>query len=375
MAAPDTTVWSMDRHTRAKHAILRKYLDAWLPILLQRCECARVIDGFAGPGEYADGSIGSPLIALQALLEHSSPKVGDAIREGRVQLIFIEKDAARSQHLQGLLTQQARNSSYPSRLRPQIITGTFAEEMGKILDRMERDNTRGLRVPTFTFIDPFGFKHTPLSTIARLMRIPMCEVLVTFMYEEINRFLTVEKAAIARHYDELFGTPEWRQSLAGEPDPQERLRRLQNLYRRQLLTVGGIAYVRPFLMLNEHNAPDYLLFFGTNSLSGLEKMKYAMWKTDPTGAFQFSDFSNPYQPLLLSEPNDQDLQFLLSKSFKGKVVTVKEVEVYVITETPYVTYKQSALAPMEKDGRIRLVKCPPGRRKGSFPEHLLIEFL
>lgn len=27
------TLWEMDRHTAAKHTILRKYLDAWIPIL------------------------------------------------------------------------------------------------------------------------------------------------------------------------------------------------------------------------------------------------------------------------------------------------------------------------------------------------------
>ena len=33
MTAPKTTVWELEPHTRAKHAILRRYLQAWTPIL------------------------------------------------------------------------------------------------------------------------------------------------------------------------------------------------------------------------------------------------------------------------------------------------------------------------------------------------------
>ena len=33
MSAPKTILWAMDDHTRAKHEILRRYLDAWLPIM------------------------------------------------------------------------------------------------------------------------------------------------------------------------------------------------------------------------------------------------------------------------------------------------------------------------------------------------------
>ena len=33
MVAPKTTIWKLDPHTSAKHAILRRYLQAWAPIL------------------------------------------------------------------------------------------------------------------------------------------------------------------------------------------------------------------------------------------------------------------------------------------------------------------------------------------------------
>jgi three-Cys-motif partner protein len=372
MAVPKTTTWSMDRHTQAKHEILRRYLGAWLPILINYCGRARIIDGFAGPGEYEDGQIGSPLIALQVLLAHPDKKVQDAIHKGAIDLIFIEQDQRRSEHLRQLLEQQKQAA--PA-LQPRIITGTFLEEMSTLLAGMEQQRTP---TPTFVFIDPFGYSHAPLSIIRRIMRLPMCEVLINFMYDEINRFLTADSRTKERHYDHLFGTAQWRQITQTTPDAAERQRLQHDLYRHQLLTAGGAKYVRPFLMRNERNATDYFLFFCTKNRRGLEEMKRAMWGVDQTGGFEFSDFSNPYQPLLLSKPNYTDLQRLLVNYFKGKIVTLNDISEYVLGETPYVSYKHEVLKPLETTlpPKIRVVNPASNRRRGTFPdENMLIEFL
>ena len=63
---PKDTIWPIEPHTCAKHQILRKYLDAWLPILGTYNKRIVYIDGFAGPGEYKGGEPGSPIIALEA---------------------------------------------------------------------------------------------------------------------------------------------------------------------------------------------------------------------------------------------------------------------------------------------------------------------
>ena len=50
MAAPRTTIWAIEPHTMAKYAILRCYLQAWVPILTGSFRRVFYIDGFAGPG-------------------------------------------------------------------------------------------------------------------------------------------------------------------------------------------------------------------------------------------------------------------------------------------------------------------------------------
>jgi hypothetical protein len=48
MAAPRQTIWQLEPHTRAKHEILKRYLQAWM-IILSQGKFAEIlyIDGFA----------------------------------------------------------------------------------------------------------------------------------------------------------------------------------------------------------------------------------------------------------------------------------------------------------------------------------------
>src|SRR3977135_2920650 len=41
----DPVLWSLDDHTRAKHKVLRAYLDAWLPIMGQQASKMRGYPG------------------------------------------------------------------------------------------------------------------------------------------------------------------------------------------------------------------------------------------------------------------------------------------------------------------------------------------
>jgi len=97
------------------------------------------------------------------------------------------------------------------------------------------DQERAKLAPSLVFIDPFGFSHTPFHTVKRIMQNPRCEILVTFMYEEINRFLAHPDHGDT--YDLLFGTDAWRAVLmVGNPD--DRWRIIHDIYRDQLRGAG-----------------------------------------------------------------------------------------------------------------------------------------
>ncbi|GHO49146.1 three-Cys-motif partner protein TcmP [Ktedonospora formicarum] len=375
MAAPTTVTWEMDGHTQAKHVILRKYLNAWIPILAsKRDNKVLLVDGFAGPGEYVGNKEGSPLIMLRAFLEHPSQNRF----EGSLKFLFIEEKHSRYQHLQQRIAALKQEIPFPPNITYEVKNGRFVDMMQQLLATIPRE--KNPYTASFFFVDPFGYSHTPMHLLKDLLSFPRSEVLVTVMTEEINRFLNVDYQTKEQHYDKLFGTSAWRpiSSSTSTMDPYERMQQLHDLYRNQLLTVAGVKYVRSFRMRNKHNATDYFLFFGTSSIKGLTEMKRSMWKVDATGAFEFSDFTNPFQPLLLQEPNYEDLRQRLIQRFRGQTVSLDAIEEYVLAETPYCVYKQEGLRVLEcaSPPKIQVFAQDPKRKRGHYKDHnLRIRFL
>jgi three-Cys-motif partner protein len=358
------TVWKLTPHTAKKHEILRRYFQAWLPILATTQRRLLYIDGFAGPGEYQGGAPGSPLVILNAARDHRFKFTSELV------CVFIESRKDRYDHLLGLLDKT--NSTLPRNIKFQAIHGTFNEQLTQIFANVDEQKRR--LAPTLAFLDPFGFSQTPFGTIVKLMKNPMCEVFVNVMYEEINRFLSIPDQA--RHFDSLFDRPEWRQVIE-HSDPVERFRGLHDLYLKQLRTVA--KYARSFLMVNMSNMPDYLLFFATNNLMGLKKMKEAMWKVDPTGEFQFSDYTDADTQLQLfgAKPDFELLRRAIARKFSRTEIAIEVVEEWVLSETPYLDthIRKHALTPMERDDeKVSVVNPKPGRRRFTYPDGTILRF-
>jgi len=366
MSKITSTIWPIEPHTEAKHLILKRYLDAWLPIITRWNGRVLYIDGFAGPGEYIGKKDGSPIIAIKSILEHK------ANIQSEIKLIFIEADSKRCEFLK----QKISALKIPPNISTECYCAKFDEFLTSALNDLDEQEKR--IAPTLVFIDPFGFTGMPFKLIERIMKNKKCEVFITFMYEEINRFIS--KKELWNNFIELFGTEEWKKVLPVK-DPNMRCNLLHDIYKSQLEKNAKISFVRSFKMKNKMNKTDYFLFFGTNNITGLKKIKEAMWKVDEGGAFQFSDTTyNPSQPMLFEKtPSYYLLKKIILNKFKGKNVNIQELENFIVTETSFreTHYKKNILVPMEKSDppEIEIVKCSPKRRRGTFPPDCIIKFL
>jgi three-Cys-motif partner protein len=322
------------------------------------------IDGFAGPGRYAGGEPGSPIVALNVAAKHHYPMQAELV------CLFIEADEERKDNLE----QEIANLTLPTNVRYVLHLGKFDDTVTRLLDDLQRAGHQ--IAPTFAFVDPFGWSHTPFTLIKRLLDNPSCEVLINFMYEEVNRFIGVP--GHDHHFDGLFGTPSWRSVIGVQGAPQRR-QFIHELYEQQLRQPAGARFVRSFEMRNRRNATDYYLFFATKNRKGLEKMKEAMWRVDPSGAFLFSDVSAGQPVLFQPEPDYTRLRSQIAAKFQGQTVPVGEVERFVVEETAFLAthYKRRVLAVMEKEvpPALQVVSPLPGRRRGNFPDGSLIRFV
>lgn len=322
------------------------------------------IDGFAGPGEYSQGEDGSPIIVLKSARDHKHKF------DAELACLFVEVERSRYEHLKSVL--EKIKPTLPSNIEFEAVNGAFDEKVTQIFKNLEEQ--KQLLAPTLAFLDPFGFSHTPFTTITKLMAYDKCEALINFMFEEVVRFLSLSNQA--QHFDTLFGISEWRGAL-NLSTPDERLRFIHDLYLRQLRTVA--TFVRSFQMLNMGNRVDYFLFFATNNLKGLEKMKESMWKADPRGEFQFSDYtdSSKQSNLFQDEPDYPRLRELIVNNYSGKRTSIEELGDWVVSETPFLRthIKRQILAPMEVEGVVSVLSPKAGRKKGTFSEGTVLQFV
>lgn len=350
------TLWPITRPTQAKHTILRKYLDAWLPILgagRSAHEHLVLIDGFAGPGRYSGGEPGSPLIMLSAYLEHS------ATLEASAHFFFIEEDHARCEHLRGEIAQL----TLPAKVHVEIIEGSFVDEFPRLIDRLTEQF--GQLPPTFAFVDPFGAEEIPAALSTALLDFPRCEVLVYFPVAFLARF--AEQPEFTPILDDLYGGAHWRSALTA-PDFETKKRMLHDLFLAELQK--RIQWVRSFEITpaSEAGGNTYYLFFGTGSHVGLRRMKDAMWKVDPASGAAFRDSTLAEHPVLFEhEPDLARLLEMLREKFPSTWFTISQAAEFTLLETPFRDEGQlkPVLRTAEADGVLE-VERPAGKRAGSF---------
>src|SRR5215467_3847455 len=115
------TIWPLEPHTAKKHAILRRYFEAWLPILANSNGRVVYIDGFAGPGVYSGGEDGSPVIVLKAARDHKYKPASE------LYCLFVEAEERRHAHLKSVLS--ALTPTVPKNIKVEAINKTFDEEI------------------------------------------------------------------------------------------------------------------------------------------------------------------------------------------------------------------------------------------------------
>ncbi len=361
MAVPQETRWDIEDHTRAKHAILRAYLNAWFPILGSRYPTVVFVDGFCGPGRYTGGEPGSPLVALEAALGQKKPLLGNLV------FLFTDQRLDRIEHLRSELAVV----KVPSNFKVGAEHGRFDEVFSPLLDGLEQTG-EGL-APTFAFLDPFGFAGLPFTLVARILANPHCEVFITFVVNAVQRFLTHPEDEIRAEIESLFGSTEAFDIARAGGDRTEQLR---GLYQRQLQQFA--RFVRSFEIRDTPGHVLYYLFFASNDPLGHEKMKEAMWREDPEGRFRFVDNTDPTQLVLLSEDPVIPLARSVAARFAGKQVLAGEVLKWVMDETVFLhKHTRAALTSLEAGRRLEVLKFKADgekRRPRTFPVDAVLRF-
>lgn len=344
---PATVPWDRDPHTAAKHAIYRRYLDKWFPILINTWGGdVTYAEGFAGPGIYTRGEAGSPVIALRTLLNRTELK--QKVRH--VRLLFVDADTRCISHLRHQID-QVRPSVALAELRErhhidvQIEHGRCEPTLEDLLTR-----TDAWDHPMLVVLDTFG-GAVSARLLQRIAANRAGEVIVTMLPGYFTRFAEGD----ITEGDSVFGSTAWRQ--VSEQPSHTKSRFLLQCY-RDTVAAAGFRFVLDFELINPAGQSLFLVF-GTNHDKGLEKMKEVMWEVDDVTGVRYRDPRDPDQQSLDIEefPQTAPLRRILVDFLRdqpGQQARVVALREFAFFES---VYKRSqvllVLQQMASGGRLR----------------------
>jgi three-Cys-motif partner protein len=347
--------WPCEEHTGAKHDIYRRYLERWFPILLAGSNAYPSVtyaEGFSGPGVYSGGELGSPVIAMRALIDNVLATKGVA------RFVFIDDD----QRCVDMLAPTLR-AAFPDRPRSdaampvKIVKGTCVDHLEATLDTM---NAWGQ--PIFANLDSWGNAPVPYKLLQRLASNVSSEVIVTLFPQHFVRFVS----DLGKAGDEVFGgDPHWR--TVADLAPKAKSRHILTCY-RQALRAAGFPFLLDFELIPRKGQPLYLIF-GTGHHLGVKKMKDSLWEVDRAQGVGFRDPRDEQAETLfdmdepLLGPLTRLLEHKLRDSGRARVEDLREFALFETVYRPEHVIR--ALKPLLDQGAIK-VEGGSTLRRGSF---------
>ena len=353
--------------SRVKAEIVAKYFFAWAKVVVpatrgQGINKIAYIDLFAGPGRYDDGAKSTPLLVLERA-------AADPVLSKMLVSLFNDRDPGSVGALRSTLDSIPELASLTH--KPQV----FNDEVGtQIVARFEKMRM----VPTFFFVDPWGYKGLSLRLINSVLKDWGCDCTFFFNYNRVNMGLS--NHMVRSHMEALFGAP-----LAGElrtriakMDSGEREAAIVESLAEALKEMGG-EYILPFRFKNKKGRTSHHLVFVSKHFKGYEIMKDVMASESsaaPQGVPSFEYDPASSEPLLFSRQHTlEDLKKGLLEHFAGRRLTMYQVYEEHSAGRPFIkkNYKQ-ALMELEEDGQISARPPATDRRKRTFADRVLVDF-
>jgi len=358
----DINKWEYKEHTKVKHEILDKYLDAWINIL-SATHNLNIFDCFAGRGEYQDGSPGSPVIILRRLTEIRKKRQ----KPEKASCIFIEKNESNYKNMLSVLENEINNNPL---LRGNWLNITpFNDEFANITKKVLDESGKRL-APSFFFIDPFGISGVPFQVIKDILSIKRTELFITFMIRDANRFL--ESNSHRSCIGDLFNSNDVLKEISELYPNLTREQGLLKFYRDKLHNEAKVKYTRPYEMkADERLQTTYYLIHCTNNPKGCEIMKEIMFKEGTEGRFGY--FGPAQGQMTLEQFNNIKLlkKFLLNK-FKGQTLTYEDTRYKTLMDTNFSkSHYHETILELEEERKIEIQGKGP---KGGLKDNALIFF-
>ncbi|NVM53145.1 MAG: three-Cys-motif partner protein TcmP [Candidatus Helarchaeota archaeon] len=348
--------WPYKAQTEFKHKVFQEYFNVWVKIL-GRYHRLNYMDCFAGCGAYKKNQtihFGSPIIAAEIIKKNDKTAT----------LVIIDTEKKDLDNIKKILDYRGLSA-----LKVLYVNQDFDQSINEILDEIKD------LAPTFFFIDPWGYSIR-YSTLKRIMNNNRSEILLNFMFNAINRFLSL--GSVEETTNNLFGSEEWK-SILGKKGV-ERETALLSLYKSQLKKIA--KFVLPCKVeFPGKKRTFYYLFHLTNHPKGCSIMKSCFAKYT-FGRLEYLGERGSQLRLFeaIGETKIEDAKKHLTAKYNNSSKSFFEIIEENIDSTKYLENELSnALKKLESQGKIHIQRFPKTtektkRLRSSIKEEDLIHF-
>jgi len=368
---PDDFYDAQSEASLIKARIVTKYFGFWTKVMIPHAKKwaggLAYLDLYAGPGRYDDGSRSTPLLILEQALENQ-----DLCRF--LSTIFNDREHAQR------LRENIRSLPGIERLerQPQVfdldIDAGFSPIFSKPLP------------PSFSFIDPFGYKGVTLKLLRGMLKDWGCDLILFFSYARINAAINNE--IFDEHTLALFGEQRLLSLRERVRDraPTEREALILESF-SQALTELGFQYVLPFTFKRPgQERTSHHLIFVTKAKLAYNVMKDIMAAESSefdqgVPSFAYTKSLDEHEtPLLFSL--DRPLEHLaedLLNDFAGRTLSTRDVfEKHSVGKRYVLRNYRDALRKLEEEKKIT-ANPPSDKRPGrkgqvTFSEKVIVTF-
>lgn len=349
-------------HSTVKTAIATKYFFTWADIIGPKTRSNRIgyVDLYAGPGRYVDGTKSTPLLILERA-------IGDPHMRDMLVTYFNDAKPAHADSLESAI--KALPGAGTLKYQPKIDKTKVGSGTVAALDKP--------LIPTFAFIDPYGYKGLSLGLVNAVIKNWAGECLFFFNYNRINP--GINNPVVAPHMEALFGAArlaELRANVQG-CSPAKREVLVMAALTDALKALGGTYVVSFRFMMDDADRTSHYLVFVSKNFLGYKIMRGVMgsassYEINGVPSFEY----NPKPPLFL--PDGRALEALadsLTVDLAGKTMSVLQVfeshspgKLYVLRN-----YKE-ALIRLEEGKRVIASRPATKRRRGTLADEIEITF-
>ncbi len=273
----------LDPHSRAKHRLLRAYLERYIEILTAnpRHESLRItlIDGFCGGGEYLHQSEtvpGSPLILLQEIAA-AQVKL-DATRTKPTRLsaeyIFVDNTKKNLKYLRHLIALTPFAPLLDQSIS--LVHRSFEEALPDIVRHIK---SRGNSERAIFFLDQYGYSDVSLQAIRSILaELRQPEIILNFSVNSLIDYLNADEPFLRGVTPIELSLTQLHEMLDFKKDQREARWLIQHfLYRHLIRKMGTEHYYTCFFLKSSESGRAYWLVHISKHPRARDEMAVRHW--------------------------------------------------------------------------------------------------